>query len=109
MGEKRERDIEKKLVKGLTKLGCIVYKFVSPGNSGVPDRLVILPNGQAIFIELKSETGRLSSGQRAQIRRLTKQGTPVFVLKSESEVDWFLGFESAVIKNMRLRGEVIRP
>ena len=38
-----EREIEKKLVDGVRKLGGRAYKFVSPGNDGVPDRIVVLP------------------------------------------------------------------
>lgn len=29
-----EKDIEKRLGKEVKKLGCLYYKFVSPGNSG---------------------------------------------------------------------------
>ena len=38
-----EKDIEEKLRNKVKKLGGKAYKFVSPGNAGVPDRLVILP------------------------------------------------------------------
>ena len=38
-----EKDIEKYLRDEIKKVGGIAYKFVSPGNSGVPDRLVLLP------------------------------------------------------------------
>ena len=36
-----EREIEKKLVDGVRKLGGRAYKFVSPGNDGVPERIVL--------------------------------------------------------------------
>lgn len=49
------------------------YKWVSPGCAGVPDRIVILPGGRVVFVELKSE-GRTSSGQQkkrqAELREL---------------------------------------
>ena len=38
-----EKEIEKILVTEVKKLGGKAYKFVSPGNSGVPDRIVIFP------------------------------------------------------------------
>ena len=41
--ELKEKDIEKYLRDEIKKVGGIAYKFVSPGNSGVPDRLVLLP------------------------------------------------------------------
>ena len=31
----------------------MAYKFVSPGNAGVPDRVVILQGGKSGFVELK--------------------------------------------------------
>lgn len=56
----RESDIERRLVQGVKKLGGRAYKFVSPGNVGVPDRLVVLPGGVVLFVEVKApdEIGR---------------------------------------------------
>ena len=48
-----EKDIETKLRNKVKALGGRAYKFVSPGNSGVPDRLVVLPGGKIGFAELK--------------------------------------------------------
>ncbi len=87
----RERDIEKKLVAGIKKLGGVAYKWTSPGQDGVPDRIVILPDGEVIFVELKQEEGRLSKLQRYQIDRLRldlKQ--EVRILWSATDVDHFL-------------------
>ena len=50
-----EKDVEKKLhtgVKGL-KHGALCLKFVSPGFTGVPDRIILLPAEKAIFVETK--------------------------------------------------------
>ena len=60
----READIEKNLRLRLQKAGCLFYKFVSPGNNGVPDRIAILPGGKIYFVELKTEKGRLSEIQK---------------------------------------------
>ena len=38
----RERDIEKKLVNEIRKMGGEAFKWTSPGNDGVPDRIVML-------------------------------------------------------------------
>ena len=51
----KERDIEVLLRDGVKQLGGKAYKWVSPGNAGVPDRIVILPGGKVIFVELKHE------------------------------------------------------
>lgn len=75
-----EKDIEKILVAEVRKLGGRAYKWVSPGNDGVPDRIVILPGRPPIFVELKTERGRLSSLQRIQCRRLKDLGQDVRVV-----------------------------
>ena len=45
-----EKDIERFLVNGVKKLGGVAYKFVSPGNAGVPDRLIVMPGGRVYFV-----------------------------------------------------------
>ena len=85
-----EKDIERKLVSEVKKLGGRAYKWVSPGNDGVPDRIVILPGMHPVFVELKTESGKLSALQRVQIRRLLDMGQDVRVLKGIREVEQFL-------------------
>ncbi len=75
-----EKDIERKLGERLRKLGCLYYKFVSPQNTGVPDRLVVCPDGHVIFVELKTEDGRLSELQKHHIAELEKRGAHVDVV-----------------------------
>ena len=50
----RERDVERYLRERVKQLGGRAYKFVSPGNNGVPDRIVMLPGGKLFFVELKA-------------------------------------------------------
>ena len=85
-----EKDVERLLVKGIKELGGVAYKFVSPGNSGVPDRVVVLPDGRVIFVELKTTTGKLSAIQTRQIVRLEQLGCEVRVLYGVEEVKDFL-------------------
>lgn len=77
----REKEIEKILVDEVKRLGGRAYKWTSPGNDGVPDRIVILPDTRVIFVELKTDTGVLSPLQRIQIGRLKKLGQWVEVVK----------------------------
>lgn len=88
----RERDIEKILVNEVKKLGGRAYKWVSPGNDGVPDRIVIFPGQPPIFVELKTEKGELSSLQKVQIKRLKDLGQVVFIAKGLEGVSNFLLF-----------------
>ena len=85
-----EKDIERWLGNQLKKLGCIYMKFVSPGNDGVPDRIIVLPGGGVIFVELKDTTGKLMANQRVQISRLRKQGALVFVVTGMSDAKLFV-------------------
>ena len=75
-----EKEIEKILVTEVKRLGGRAYKWVSPGNDGVPDRIVIFPNRASVFVELKTERGRLSSLQRVQCKRLKELGQDVRVV-----------------------------
>jgi len=86
----KESTVEQKLVKGVKALGGRAYKFVSPGNNGVPDRLVILPGGRVVFVELKTERGRLSPVQSFQIGVMGRLGCEVQVLYGAEDVIRFL-------------------
>ena len=57
-----ERELEKIFVTEMKKLGGYAYKFVSPGNDGVPDCIAIFPDG-LVFAELKADGGTLSALQ----------------------------------------------
>ena len=86
----RESTIETRLVREVRKLGGLCYKFVSPGSPGVPDRIIILPVGHVVFVELKTEIGRLANIQKWQIEELRKRGADVRVLKGMDQVLAFL-------------------
>ena len=86
----RESKIEQRLRVKLQRLGCLVYKFVSPGNNGVPDRIVITPGGTVYFVELKKDDGELSPGQRVQLRRLRQHNVPTAVIYGNRDADLFV-------------------
>ncbi len=72
-----EKQIERMLVTGVKKLGGLCYKFVSPSNPGVPDRIIITATGRIIFAELKTETGRLTKLQAYTIEQMKLRGVDV--------------------------------
>lgn len=86
----KEKDIEQKLVQGVKRLGGRAFKWTSPGNDGVPDRIVFLPGRPPVFVELKTDTGKLSALQRVQIDRLRDMGQDVRVLYGLDQVVEFL-------------------
>jgi hypothetical protein len=49
-----EKHIEQKLVQAVKKASGIAPKLICPGFDGMPDRLVLLPNGKMAFVELKA-------------------------------------------------------
>ncbi|MBC8954889.1 VRR-NUC domain-containing protein [Xenorhabdus sp. PB62.4] len=80
----REDVIERHLVNEVKKAGGIAYKFVSPGRRGVPDRIVILPNGRVIFVECKAPGGKPRPDQLREHERLRVLGQEVVVLDSKN-------------------------
>ncbi len=73
-----EKATEQYLREEIRRLGGKAYKFVSPGQPGVPDRMVCLPNGRIFFVELKSEGKKSTTGQRRQQDRLRQLGQRVY-------------------------------
>lgn len=82
----RESSVEARLVKLVRARGGLCFKFVSPGNPGVPDRIVITPEGRTVYVELKTETGRLSAIQKWQHEEMRKRGAEVRTLKGLAQV-----------------------
>lgn len=70
-----ERDIEKKLRTMVERHGGLCLKWVCPGWSGVPDRIILLPGGRVIFAETKRpKGGKLDRLQKWWRERLQKLG-----------------------------------
>jgi hypothetical protein len=76
-----EKEIERRMRALVRERGGLLYKFTSPGNPGVPDRIVIAPGGAVWFVELKTRFGRLTSIQAWQLRELEKRGANVRVIR----------------------------
>jgi hypothetical protein len=86
----KESYIENYLVRKVKENNGLCLKFVSPGNPGVPDRIVITPDGRTIYVELKTEVGRLAKIQKWQRSELEKRGADVRVLFGMDAVKEFL-------------------
>ena len=76
----REKTVEQKLVKAVKSRGGICPKLVCPGFDGMPDRLVLLPDGKVGFVEVKApgETPRPLQVSRHNLLR--SLGLQVFTL-----------------------------
>ena len=88
-----EKDVESYLKRKVKSHGGLAYKFVSPGQRGVPDQLIIY-KGQTIFAEIKKPDGALRATQKVQIRKMQQHGASVFVIWNRADVD-------EMIKTMR--------
>lgn len=86
----RETAIERRLVQEVERMGGRALKWVSPGNRGVPDRIVVLPGGRVVFVELKRPGGRLAPLQRRWAKVLTGMGHKVYKIESIEEVLKFI-------------------
>lgn len=82
----RERTIEQKLVTETRKRGGMALKFVSPSYSGMPDRLVLMPNGKIIFVEVKAPGQRPRPLQVSRHAKLRRMGFKVYVLDSVKNI-----------------------
>lgn len=87
-----EKDLEQLFRKQLTELGCLPLKFVSPGMAGVPDRIVLIPGGQVLFVELKRPGEVLRPLQQYTADRFCRLGFPVFVVDSETALSLFIQY-----------------
>lgn len=69
---------------------CLIYvkqklgrmpKWTAPGNAGVPDRILFLPNKPPVFIEFKTPSGKLSAAQTRWIDFLDSNGHEVWLIR----------------------------
>jgi len=85
-----EADIEQYMVRRIADLGGRAYKFTSPARRSVPDRINVLDQGRIHFVEVKRPDGRLSPGQKREIRFLRSLGHIVHVIWSMNGVDRYI-------------------
>lgn len=84
MGE--EGSIERALAIRVKKMGGMAVKFVSPGLDGVPDRIVLLPDGKIAFVELKAPGKKLRVLQEKRKRQLEKLGFSVYAIDDVEQI-----------------------
>ena len=76
--QKQEKDIEARFNERMKECRCLPLKFVSPGFNGVPDRIVLVPGGHVVFVELKQEGKKPRKLQRHVHTRIRNCGFLVF-------------------------------
>lgn len=86
----RETALELRLVREVKKIGGLAPKWVSPGNRGVPDRLVILPDGLTIYVEMKAPGKPLEPMQKHWMKKLLQRGHRHYKIDSHEDIDSFI-------------------
>lgn len=82
----RESGIEKRIKDIVEKQGGRCLKWVSPGFTGVPDRIIILPGGRIIFAEIKRPGEKPRPRQKRVAQILKGLGCEVVVLDDPDQM-----------------------
>ena len=85
-----EKDIERYIRQEIEAMGGLCLKFISPGNAGAPDRIIMLPGGRVWFAEIKTTGGRVRPLQRWWQKRLQKVGIRSLVIHNRVEAEVFI-------------------
>ena len=85
-----ESEIEKILIIEVKKHGGVALKFVTPGMIGVPDRIVLMNNGNMAFIELKAPGKKLRPIQEKRKSQIESLGFKVYCIDSKEQIGGIL-------------------
>ena len=86
----REKEIEKALAIEVRRRGGLAVKLVTPTLDGLPDRLVLMPNGKVAFVEAKAPGLKPRALQLARHKMLARLGFKVFVLDDKTKIGGML-------------------
>ena len=86
-----ESEVEKKLCKKVKEeLHGRAFKFVSPGQNGVPDRIVLVPMGRIYFVETKAPGKKLRMLQKWVRGLIQELGFVVLRIDTVEKVEMFI-------------------
>lgn len=86
-----EKTLEAYFRNSIKKAGGLALKFSSPGFTGVPDRVTLMPNGELHFVEFKNGSkGKLSPRQIIVFQQMEALGFPVHVISTKEQIKEFL-------------------
>ena len=81
-----EKCVEQILTKKVKSRGGLALKFISPGMSGVPDRLVLMPHGRIAFVELKAPGRKMRPLQIKRKGQLEALGFKVYCVDGIDQI-----------------------
>lgn len=86
----RESTLERRLVREVERIGGKAPKWTSPGSNGVPDRIVLLPGGVTVYVEMKAPGKPLKPLQVRWAKILKAMGHKVYKIDSVEDIDRFI-------------------
>ena len=86
----REKDLERKLAQAVKASGGVCLKFTSPCFDGMPDRIVLMPEGKCAFVEVKRRGKKPTPLQTARHLMLRRLGFRTYVLDDAEQIGGIL-------------------
>ena len=87
MEKDSEKDLERRLNREIKQMGGKSVKVYNPWDVGFPDRMLLMPGGRLIFVELKSTGERPRAIQRVKHEELRALGYEVRVIDRNKKID----------------------
>lgn len=85
--EESEKALERYLSDRAKELGGLALKFASATQTGWPDRVVLLPEGRSLWVEVKSRGKRPTVLQRLRLQWLRRHGHTAYVCDSRAAIE----------------------
>lgn len=85
-----EKLLEAKLREAVKRKGGKAWKWVSPGITGVPDRIITMPEGKVFFVEVKTTGKKQSHRQEIVAGELGKLGHRIWIVDSIETLNEFI-------------------
>lgn len=82
----REKEVEQKFTHAIKQAGGKALKLTSPNLAGVPDRLILMPEGRAAFAELKAPGKKPRPLQTRRIQQLAALGYTTYVIDHPDQI-----------------------
>jgi len=82
-----EKDVENLLIREIEKVGGQALKFTVPGKTGMPDRLILIPGGKVMFVEVKAPGEKPRPLQEKRMKDLEKLGFKTLVVDSYTSIE----------------------
>ena len=90
MNQESEKTLEARLQKEIKKRGGMALKLLSQLHRGLPDRLILMPGGLTVFVEMKSTGQKPTKLQAHCHQQLEQLGFTVWVVDSTESLNLVL-------------------